>query len=436
MINKFVAVTLMVGMTTGVATAAFAGGATQAVYLSDRVSTYLLSQSNDGGIAVDRTVALLPDGLKPNGFDIGSFKLLPRLTLSATQQGNIFATEAGEVSGQVNTVIPEVELISQWPRHSLEFAANLTAVNYPDNSTENFTSNVIGTYGRYDFGEKHNLFVNLTHARASQPRSQEGADNLFNEPIRFSNQNAEIGVTLYVDRFKLTASGANIAYDYDDAYLDNGTKVSQEFRNRDENYANLRAEYVINAEGVVYVAYSQNEKDYEADVPKRSSQGHETAIGFSYALSDRLDIGFQIGQGQQTYDNRLAGDTDYTSYLGELSWVATKKTRLHLVSKRSLQETSVKTSTGYLSTASGLSIERWLLPNLVLTSSFNRAENDYQIIDRIDSFDHRGLGLNWYLTRNIILGLDYDSTSLTSKGAQATLPFDDETIGVSLGLSY
>jgi hypothetical protein len=80
----------------------------------------------------------------------GAFMIRPRIDLGVETTDNVFATERGEVSDVLYTARPQVDVESQWSRHSLRASASADTVKYQDTSSEDRTNYALSADGRLD----------------------------------------------------------------------------------------------------------------------------------------------------------------------------------------------------------------------------------------------------------------------------------------------
>ena len=72
------------------------------------------------------------------GVRAGSFLMLPRLSLQETYNSNIFATPTNERADLVTTMLPSIDVRSDWNNHAVNLHADARAAKYLDNGGEDF----------------------------------------------------------------------------------------------------------------------------------------------------------------------------------------------------------------------------------------------------------------------------------------------------------
>ena len=90
-----------------------------------------------------------------------------------------------------------------------------------------------------------------------------------------------------------------------------------------------------------------------------------------------------------------------------LTWKPLTGTTVRGFIDRSIEETTLVGSSGYLRSAIGGSIEQEVRPDLYMNGHFYYSENDYSGVDRIDHVSDAGLGLKYYFVSNLYVSADY-----------------------------
>lgn len=78
------------------------------------------TRPRDPGTAVPTTGG---EGYEPIGIRLGSFNLLPSIELGVMHNDNIYTSKTGKKSDQIYTVVPRMDLRSDWNNHALNIKA-------------------------------------------------------------------------------------------------------------------------------------------------------------------------------------------------------------------------------------------------------------------------------------------------------------------------
>lgn len=361
-----------------------------------------------------------PEAAPPDGYLWGSFLVQPELDLSLVYDSNIFATRTDAVGDAITLLRPSVTVESQWQRHKLEFEAGATAARYHDTGSEDYDDYWADTEGRFDISADTNIFGGLGYSREHEDRASPDATLVGPEPTTFDSRRFHGGIAHSRGRMS-TRLGATFEHlDYHDV-----GPLNNDDRDRDLTGVGLRLNYRLNPR---YVLFGQAIRDvrrydqlFDDNGLDRDSAGMRLAVGFTGVFSNRLSGNAYVGRLSQSYDEPTFSDVNALDFNARLSFRATPRTDLVFDLERTLEETTLDHSPGYLYTSASVEAVHRITPRLRASAGASAARADYQGISREDDLYSAEFGLRYLLTRQLFLAASYRITTRDSNQRQAIL---------------
>jgi hypothetical protein len=409
-----------------------------------------LAQSADGSLrsaqdanvdlfARDRSVAVRarprPE-YEALGLTLGAFSAFPKVELGLEHNDNIYATSTGEVSDQIWRVRPEVNVVSNWPRHSVSTYARASLNRYADRETENSNDWGVGGAGRLDFARKTTVAFGADYQRAVEPRSSSSTPTAAAEPIGYDVASAYVGGASTGGRLRLSGRADWRSYNYDDGVDVLGGVIDQDERDRDVVSGLGRADWAVSPATAVFVQASVNDRSYSepstATYAARDSSGYELLTGVNFELGAVARGEIAAGYISQSFDQAAYGDVDGYGARASLEWFPTQLTTVTLSGSRTVEDSAIAGSGGYLSTGGSIQIDHELLRNLIVSANLNLATDDYEGIDRSDDRFTASIGASYFMNRRLGVSVTASRYDQSSSGAAAGTEFGQNRLMVSL----
>jgi hypothetical protein len=374
-----------------------------------------------------------PD-LDPLGLRIRSFLLFARADLRLGYNDNLFAREDQTDSDFYTVLMPRVDVRSDWSRHALKVGANFAGGRYQDFSRENYDDWRAFTEGRLDFGRASSVFGDASiasqHEDRASPDSTVGA-----EQTQYQVSEANLGWAHPFGRFEARLSGEWRDYEFDDVDvtgLPPGTLVGDD-RNRQSLRGEGQLRYAVWPGYGVFVRAAHTTQDYDSVSPtgiNRDSSGYEADVGLNLELTDLIFGSAYVGDYRQRYDESGCDDYKGLGFGADLFWNITRLSTLHLLARRSVQESVDPGASGYLSTDVGLELEHELLRNLLLVASGRYTGRQYDGSDRRETLWQSSFGANYLANRRLQLRLQlvHRQQDGSNGGRDFTQTFVEQTV--------
>ena len=120
----------------------------------------------------------------------------------------------------------------------------------------------------------------------------------------------------------------------------------------------------------------------------------------------------------------------------KVEWFPTRLTTVTASVNRTIEESAIINSGGFLATTAGLQIDHELLRNVIITGNGTFENDAYNGIDRTDHLYSAGLSATYLLNHNVGLNVGYTYYKQTSGGLAAGPTFDLNRATVGLVLQF
>lgn len=357
--------------------------------------------------------------LDPLGLHAGGLFILPRLGLQEFYNDNIFATDGGETDDFITLISPRVDVTSDWTKHAFDLYAKAAIGRYADQTGEDFEDFSVGTNGRLDITQSANLRAGVSYDRLHEGRGSPD-DVRGVEPTIFDVGSAFLTYRQLLGRFLLESGGVVDRLTYDNVRTEDGGTIINDERDRSIIGGNLKLGYEFMPG---YTAFTRGEVDYRryddlccfGSQFDRDSQGYLIEVGTDFDVTAVLFGDVAIGYRSQDYDDSRFDTIGDVAGRASLTWNPTGLTTVSASIKRGeVIETTQSGSAAIFETAGRVTLDHELLRNLLLHAGVSVSDEDYQDIDRSDTYVQAGFGAKYLMNRYIQLDLSYGYLSLGS----------------------
>ncbi len=226
------------------------------------------------------------------------------------------------------------------------------------------------------------------------------------------------GVTQRFNRLALSARGSVDRTDYADAKLGGGQVLSQKDRNLTQYGLRLRAGYEVSPGFMPFaeVLLDTRKYDLKADSTgfRRDSDGAQVRAGTSIELTRTLTGEVSAGYGLRRYEDQRLGDLRSPVVEAVLNWAMSPLTTLKLRGATEFEETTIAGSPGAITRRLSAELSHAFLRNLTATATASYGRSDFQRVTRQDDTLRAGFGLDYALTRNLVVRGSFSHERTTS----------------------
>lgn len=236
-----------------------------------------------------------------------------------------------------------------------------------------------------------------------------GAFDPYVDLAKYLSIPGSIGVSFDGGRYSFSASGDVLYTDYDPRVTAGGVTVAQDFRNGTNADLRARAGYNFSPATGVFLEGVYNLQNYDDETA--NSTGWRAVAGAEFEVSRLITGEVFGGYAVQTYDS--GAEVSGLTYGASLDWFVTELMSLNLAAKREFGAEQTEILLGGPVTAAvtrddvrlGLAYEP--LRQMLVRAEGGWRQTEYDAQSRTDTGLFAGVGLDYVLTSNFRVNLDY-----------------------------
>ncbi len=384
------------------------------------------------GTAPHRPLPLaVGDPYEALGLRAGSFLLYPAVELSTGYDTNPQHVPGG-ASSPYWVFAPELQVKSDWSRHSL--TANITGT-YTDYTNNSFTPSLSRPYfnatvdGRIDVRHDTQILLEnryiISTDNPGSPNIQAGLAKL---PI-YMTVGGTLGLAQEFNRLQVTVKGTFDRTTYGNSLLTDGESVSNADRVYDQYGGILRVGYELNPGFKPFVEIDADERIYDLAFDsaglQRNSRGTSFKAGSDINLFGSLTGEFAFGYLQRLYQDPTLPSIGGLIADGSLIWQATALTTAKLTATSTVSESILPGTSGEFSRDFTLQVDHAFMLWLIGSLQAGYGHDNYVGFGRQDNRFFTSGGLTYKLNRDLqlkgtiredwltsnVAGVDYHATS-------------------------
>ena len=365
------------------------------------------------------------DPYAPLGMRAGSFILLPSLDLAGTYSTNPQHASTGPSAAMSGVVMPELQAVSDWDRHSLTADIIGSWTQYGENQVPSlnvpyFSSTVDG---RVDVTRDTQIVVeNRYLLNTDNPGSPNLQAQLARLPIN-TDLGGTLGIAHEFNRLSFALLGTFDTAQYDNSLLTNGQQVSNAARNFNETAGILRLSYDLDPGLKPFVQVEEDQRIHGLD-PQRNSTGTTVQVGGDVDLFGTLTGEMAGGWLVRSYDDPTLPNVSGFIANGQLIWQATPLTTAKLGAASEVYETTVVGASGQFTRDLNLEVDHAFVPWIIGILQTGYGTDNYVGSPLRDTRYFVSAGLTYKMTREVQLRTqvrqDWQSATQPGFGFTAT----------------
>jgi hypothetical protein len=355
-------------------------------------------------------VTARPGPYDPLGIRTGGFFIYPSVGVAGSYNDNILATNDSEEDDFIFTTSPQIAVVSNFPRHSLNFTVQSDVGRHVDHTDEDFWDYGAALGGRLDITRNNRLTAGINAGREHEGRDDPddpGAD-VTNKPVKYWVYGGSVGFEQDFNRFNFGVLGNFERNDYEDEDADEAERDANLFGGR------LRTGYFVSPRINAFLQGGiEREQRDASNASQRDnnvySAGVGTAIDFTGLLFGEANVGWAV---QEFDDSDFQGDNGF-AYGVNLTWNPTQLTSVRLDGAGGFVPSNVGSSN--LASEIGLRVDHELLRNVLIGGRVAYTRDTFQ--DSSGRTDNRfdvGPDITYLINRHFSVGAGYVFTKQDS----------------------
>jgi hypothetical protein len=233
---------------------------------------------------------------------------------------------------------------------------------------------------------------------------------------------ATAGLTQRYNRLAVSAKATIDRSDFSDASLGNGLSLSQKDRNFTQYGLRLRTGYEITPGIIPFAEALIDTRQYDQKTDntgfQRNSNGLQIRVGSSFEVTRTLTGEVLAGYGLRRFEDQRLRELRGPVVEGSLAWAVSPLTTLRLRGTTEFEETTQVGSSGSVTRRLSTELSHAFLRNLVFNAGASFGRADFNGIARKDDTLRANLGLDYSITRNLVIRGSYahERSSSTTPG--------------------
>ncbi len=400
------------------------------------VSPLTASAQDTSNLSADAQTANQPT-INATGLPLGSFLLYPEVALTGIYNDNIYFTRTDRKADTITVLSPSIYARSNWKKNRLDIGAGLDAARFTDNPTENYTNGWVNLQGRLDLTQSTNLFGGAGIDYQHESRSSQDAF-VGQYPTRYRDNHANLGFSQSLGPWTLRVAGTASQLDYFN--VENSIGWTNDLRDRTVSAGGARLTYRMTPQYGVFLQGARDVRSYESKVDNygynRDSSGYRAVAGLKFAPTRQVKGEVFVGHLRQDYTDSRFDPISAPDFGANVQWQPSPLTMVTGYVSRSLEETTLTGTPGYLYSSVGGKVTHWLNGKTRLNGHLSYGRANYKQIDRKDNVVDAGLGVDYRLTRGLFLETSYRVLSRNSNVSNTQQQYYADYIDnqVSVGL--
>jgi hypothetical protein len=369
-----------------------------------------------------RRRAVEQDPYAPLGLRLGTLQVFPTFDITTGYDSNPqrrTATAGQPIKGSP-LVRAEAGLTarSDWSVHEINGDLRLGYTKYTSKPDSDRPEGQLRLGGRYDVSKETAFDAEIRGRIDSQsPGSANLTARAEGRPLTYQS-GASLGATQRFNRLALSVQGTVDRSDFEDAKLGNGQTLTQSSRNFTQVGMRLRGAYEVTPGVIPFAEALLDTRNYDQSTDtsgfQRNSNGAQLRLGTSYEITRTLTSEIAAGYGLRRFEDQRLGELRGPVVEGALAWTVSPLTTVRLRAATTFDETTIANSSGSVTRRLSAELSHAFLRNLVFTATGAFSRADFNGVNRTDDTLRAALGVDYSLTRNIVLKGSYAHERTTS----------------------
>lgn len=345
------------------------------------------------------------------GIPAGGFRIFPSLTVRQAYDDNVFATDVDEEGDFITLISPEIDVRSEWSRHSLVFTAFADIERFADFDNEDAEEYGAAVRGTLDVTARDEVRALAGYSRQVEGRTDPdqavGVDR--NE---YDDYRLGAGYTHDFNRVSVQVDGLWRELDFI------GDRLRE--RDRQEFRFESRVSYDVSPRFDLFVEPFYVLRDYDERTAGGADQDSQTFGILGGAGIDITGILFgEIGAGvfYDEFESSARDEVTGFALSAALDWNVTELTTLRARASNESEATNVGGASTLVTTEAAIAVEHELMRNVLIGADAYFQMEDFQGISRTDETYGGGLEVQYLVNSYFSVFAEYQHETQDSDAA-------------------
>lgn len=376
-------------------------------------------------------------GYEPREIRLGSLILSPALEATARYSDNVLALDTDRVGDASILLQPSAQLRTNWARRLISLSARGGIERFADRTSENAEALDLSAYGIQEFGAGGRIRAVARYRQGRESRESQNAFVLTERPIRFQETAGAIGASYRFSRILVAGEAGITRSRFADGRLPDGNVLDQDYRDGNSFRLRGRVEFAQSSALAYFAQATRDHVDYRSASPSGTTRNSTTTellggVRFELPIPARGEVG--VGYVRANYADPGFRDFSGLAVNANVSFFPTQLTTVTVSAQRSVNDSGIAASRGYVALVGGVQVDHELLRSLILSASARFERDSFNGIDRRDRRFEVGAGADYRMNRNVSVRARYDRLDLSSNGVDRYKSFARNRFSLGIGV--
>ena len=375
----------------------------------------------------------------PPGARMGTFVAHARLPVTEIYDDNIYATDANRKSDAVTEIQPQLDIESQWGRHSFSVSVQGDLTYHASATTEDYQNVTARQKARIDIGPADYLSDEVYYHKYQEARTSVD-DPRGVTPTKIDEKGGTIEFRSQTGAIVATVRGTVADSTFHNTYRADGSVINN--HDRDRTWGTASVELGLDTGGAIRpfvqvigmkVNYKQAVDDFGLN---RDSKGYAINGGFVFPVTALIQGRIFGGYIARLFKDAALPDIHDVGYGADLVWSPSTTTSIEINALKTVEETTLDRSSAAATSTASIGLDQQIGRNLLLHARalFERAH--YVGIVRTDDFWDGSLNLTYLMNHYMRASLGYEYSKRDAKNVPATNSYRRNQASFTLQLQF
>lgn len=320
-----------------------------------------------------------------DGVRVGhSFVLKAEARGEVIHDTNIYDVDHGKSPDTVFSLSPTLRLVSDFPRHRIEFRGTGEVRRYVKYTGENSETGELAMKGLAELGGWINVEPAVSIARGIEQRGSVGDQFSTDSPVQYVRKDASLAISRVQHRLEFAVNGYIDKVTYDDTTV-GGVPIDLSDRDFSKKGGSVRFDLRLGGRIAVFTELDGNSLTYANAVARqRNSSGYAVLAGAHFQITNLVDVEAAAGYLRQSFDHGPFKPVKAFNYRLAATWTPRPTWLLKAGVERSIDASPRDDTPAIFRTTYKMSAQHAVSSRLLVGGTISYQREAYQSINRTD----------------------------------------------------